>query len=435
METLDLLLILLVVAIAGIVLNFILILFLLGRKGGSSQNISELKFQMEQNMRDEMQRSRTELDQSLSTTRIELRETLQSMSQIQTAQLESFEMKQNELNKETGVQMDAIRNTMERKIGELQESNDKKLDEIKIIVDDKLKESVENRFNESFKGISDRLDQVHQGLGEMQKLATGVGDLKKVLSNVKTRGNLGEMQLENILNDSLAPEQFEKNAATVKGSLNRVEFAIKLPGKEQNENILLPIDSKFPIESYERLLDAYEEGDSAKIESYKKELERSAKNNAKDINSKYINPPYTTDFGIMFIPTEGLYAEILRIPGLFEQIQREYKVTIVGPVNLMAFLNSLQMGFRTLAVEKRSSEVWELLGSIKTEFEKFGDVLEKTQKKIDEASRTLGTADVRTRAINRKLRGVEEITSSDAQRILWGDYDFNDEDYADLENN
>ncbi|NLI62930.1 MAG: DNA recombination protein RmuC [Methanosarcinaceae archaeon] len=427
--------ILLVVAIAGIVLNFILILFLLGRKGGSSQNISELKFQMEQNMRDEMQRSRTELDQSLSTTRIELRETLQSMSQIQTAQLESFEMKQNELNKETGVQMDAIRNTMERKIGELQESNDKKLDEIKIVVDDKLKESVENRFNESFKGISDRLDQVHQGLGEMQKLATGVGDLKKVLSNVKTRGNLGEMQLENILNDSLAPEQFEKNAATVKGSLNRVEFAIKLPGKEQNENILLPIDSKFPIESYERLLDAYEEGDSAKIESYKKELERSAKNNAKDINSKYINPPYTTDFGIMFIPTEGLYAEILRIPGLFEQIQREYKVTIVGPVNLMAFLNSLQMGFRTLAVEKRSSEVWELLGSIKTEFEKFGDVLEKTQKKIDEASRTLGTADVRTRAINRKLRGVEEITSSNAQRILWGDYDFNYEDYADLENN
>lgn len=435
METLDLLVILLVVAIAGIVLNFILILFLLGRKGGSSQNISELKFQMEQNMRDEMQRSRTELDQSLSTTRIELRETLQSMSQIQTAQLESFEMKQNELNKETGVQMDAIRNTMERKIGELQESNDKKLDEIKIVVDDKLKESVENRFNESFKGISDRLDQVHQGLGEMQKLATGVGDLKKVLSNVKTRGNLGEMQLENILNDSLAPEQFEKNAATVKGSLNRVEFAIKLPGKEQNENILLPIDSKFPIESYERLLDAYEEGDSAKIESYKKELERSAKNNAKDINSKYINPPYTTDFGIMFIPTEGLYAEILRIPGLFEQIQREYKVTIVGPVNLMAFLNSLQMGFRTLAVEKRSSEVWELLGSIKTEFEKFGDVLEKTQKKIDEASRTLGTADVRTRAINRKLRGVEEITSSNAQRILWGDYDFNYEDYADLENN
>jgi len=434
-ETLDLLVILLVVAIAGIVLNFILILFLLGRKGGSSQNISELKFQMEQNMRDEMQRSRTELDQSLSTTRIELRETLQSMSQIQTAQLESFEMKQNELNKETGVQMDAIRNTMERKIGELQESNDKKLDEIKIVVDDKLKESVENRFNESFKGISDRLDQVHQGLGEMQKLATGVGDLKKVLSNVKTRGNLGEMQLENILNDSLAPEQFEKNAATVKGSLNRVEFAIKLPGKEQNENILLPIDSKFPIESYERLLDAYEEGDSAKIESYKKELERSAKNNAKDINSKYINPPYTTDFGIMFIPTEGLYAEILRIPGLFEQIQREYKVTIVGPVNLMAFLNSLQMGFRTLAVEKRSSEVWELLGSIKTEFEKFGDVLEKTQKKIDEASRTLGTADVRTRAINRKLRGVEEITSSNAQRILWGDYDFNYEDYADLENN
>ncbi len=422
MDTSDLLMILVFLVFLVVVVNFILTLILFGRRG-SSENVSELKFQMEQNMREEMHRSRAELDQTLSTTRIELRETLQSISQIQTTQLESFEMKQNELNKDTRMQMDAIRITMEKNMVNLQESNDKKLEEIKVVVDDKLKESVENRFNESFKGISDRLDQVHQGLGEMQKLATGVGDLKKVLSNVKTRGNLGELQLESILDDYLAPEQFIKNAAPVKGSLARVEFAIKLPGREQNENVLLPIDSKFPISSYERLLDAYDEGDPVKIETYKKEIERSVKSNAKDINMKYINPPETTDFGIMFVPTEGLYAEILRIPGLFEQIQREYKVAIVGPVNLMAFLNSLQMGFKTLAVEKRSSEVWELLGSIKTEFNKFEDILVKTQRKIDEASKTLGTADVRTRAINRKLRGVDEISSSDAQKLLWNGYE------------
>lgn len=419
MEIFHLIVIFSIIIITGLFINFAVLLSLLGKKKSDSGDL-------EQYMREEMHRNRSELEQSLSTTRLELSDTLQSMSFAQAQQLESFESKQNELNKDTRMQMDAIRETMEKKIGDLQEANNKKLDEIKVVVDDKLKDSVESRFNESFKGISDRLDQVHQGLGEMQKLASGVGDLKKVLSNVKTRGNLGEIQLENILNDFLAPEQFEKNAAPVKESSYRVEFAIRLPGKEPNENVLLPIDSKFPISSYERLLNAYEQGDASNVTNSIKEIERDVRNNAKDIYTKYISPPETTDFGIMFIPAEGLYAEILRIPGLFDQIQKTYRVTIVGPTNLMAFLNSLQMGFRTIAVEKRSSEVWELLGSIKTEFEKFGDILEKTQKKLDEASKTLETADTRTRAINRKLRNVEELTTENAQKILWDEYGIDD---------
>jgi len=284
-------------------------------------------------------------------------------------------------------------------------------------VDEKLQETVEKRFNESFKLISERLEQVHKGLGEMQTLASGVGDLKKVLTNVKTRGNLGEIQLGAILEQILSPEQYEQNATVKKGSLERVEYVVKLPDKNtENELVLLPIDSKFPIEDYQRLLDAYEH--SKDVDLIAKQFENSVKKNAKDIRDKYINPPITTDFAIMFVPTEGLYAEILRRQGLFEILQRDFKITVVGPTNLVAFLSSLQMGFRTLAIEKQTSKVWETLGTVKNEFGKFGDVLEKAKKKLQEASNVIDHAGIRTRAIERSLRTVQELPQGETTPLL-----------------
>ncbi len=253
----------------------------------------------------------------------------------------------------------------------------------------------------------------------MQNLASGVGDLKKVLTNVKTRGNMGEIQLGNILEQILSPEQYIQNAAVKEGSMQRVEFAVKLPGTE-DKPVLLPIDSKFPNEDYQRLLEAYDNASENQkdIESAAKQFENSVKKNAKDIKDKYINPPFTTDFAIMFVPTEGLYAEILRKTGLFELLQRDYRITVVGPTNLVAFLSSLNMGFRTLAIEKRSSEVWQILGATKTEFGKFGDILEKTKKKLVEATNVIDQAGVRTRAIERKLGTVQELPEEDSIKIL-----------------
>ncbi|MEG2070595.1 MAG: DNA recombination protein RmuC, partial [Bacteroidales bacterium] len=311
---------------------------------------------------------------------------------------------------------------VESKIGSLQEENSKKLDEMRKVVDEKLQDTLEKRFNESFKMISDRLEQVHKGLGEMQTLASGVGDLKKVLSNVKTRGNLGEIQLGAILEQILSPEQYKQNAIIKPGSQERIEYAIKLPGRNKDDqSLLLPIDSKFPIEDYQRLMEFYDHtsGQELKmLETVSKQFENAVKKNAKDIRDKYINPPFTTDFAIMFVPTEGLYAEILRRTGLFEQLQREYKITVVGPANLVAFLSSLQMGFKTLAIEKRSSEVWEVLGAVKTEFGLFGNVLEKTKKKLQEASHVIDQAGVRTRVIERKLRTVQELPQAETTAIL-----------------
>ena len=306
--------------------------------------------------------------------------------------------------------MREIRETIERRLKIIGDDNAKRLEEMRKTVDEKLQESVEKRFNESFKLISERLEQVHRGLGEMQTLASGVGDLKRVLTNVKTRGNLGEIQLGSILEQILSPEQYVKNASVRQGSQERVEFAICLPGYD-NKPLLLPIDSKFPIEDYQRLLDAYEA--NADIDSALRQFEASVKKNAKDIRDKYVNPPVTTDFAIMFVPTEGLYAEILRKNGLFELLQRDYKITVVGPTNTAAFLSSLQMGFRTLAIEKRSSEVWELLGAVKTEFGKFGEVLDRVKNKLDAASKEIDSAGVRSRAIERRLRGVEELPSAE----------------------
>jgi DNA recombination protein RmuC len=328
-----------------------------------------------------------------------------------------------------------IRETVEGKLQTLQDGNDKKLEEMRKVVDEKLQETVEKRFNESFQIISNQLEQVHKGLGEMQTLASGVGDLKKVLTNVKTRGNLGEIQLGAILDQILAKEQYEENVSVRENSLERVEFAIKLPGRsEDNRPLLLPIDSKFPNEDYQRLLEAYDNAASMSpkdVETISKQFENSVKKNAKDIRDKYIDPPATTDFAIMFVPSEGLYAEILRRAGLFETLQRDFKVTVVGPANLVAFLNSLQMGFRTLAIEKRSSEVWEILGAVKTQFGTFGDILNKTKKKLQEATNTIERASIRSRAIEKKLRTVQELPHDQTAGIL-GDAFESEQDDNDL---
>jgi DNA recombination protein RmuC len=283
-----------------------------------------------------------------------------------------------------------------------------------MTVDEKLHATLEKRLGESFKQVSDRLEQVHKGLGEMQTLASGVGDLKRVLTNVKTRGMVGEIQLENLLEQLLTPDQVVKQFKPREGTADVVEFAVKIPSKDDKDgSIYLPMDAKFPLETYQRLMDAVEEGDAELVKKITRELEQVITFEAKKIRDKYINPPVTTDFAIMFLPIEGLFAEVLRIPGLWETLQREYRIVVTGPTTLAALLNSLQMGFRTLAIEQRSSEVWQLLGAVKTEFGKFGDILDKTQKKLQEASNTIEQAAVRGRAIERKLKSVQELPAAD----------------------
>ncbi|MBR3172769.1 DNA recombination protein RmuC [Candidatus Saccharibacteria bacterium] len=300
----------------------------------------------------------------------------------------------------------------------LQTGNEKKLEEMRETVDEKLKTSVEKRFNESFKSISTQLTQVYQGLGEMKNLATGVGDLKKVMEGVKTRGIYGEVQLGAIMEDILNKSQYEENIATKKGSADRVEFAIKMPGKDGESAIYLPVDSKFPVENYSRLLAAYENGDKAEIEKYSKALANDVKEQAKKISTKYLDPPMTTDFGIMFVPTESLYAEILRIPGLSDEIRQKHHVSIASPSTLPVALNSLLMGFRTVAIEKRSSEVWQTLGAVKTQFGKFGDLLEGVQKKLQESANKIENAKTTSRQIERKLKNVEELPESESVKLI-----------------
>ncbi len=313
--------------------------------------------------------------------------------------------------------LENIRLSMEKKIGELTKDNNRQLEEMRKTVDEKLQKTLDDRITQSFKLVNDRLEQVYKGLGEMQNLAAGVGDLKKVLSNVKTRGILGEVQLGAILEQILSPEQYAENVITRSTGADRVEFAVKLPGEDER-TVWLPIDAKFPADSYSRLVDAYETGDGAVIEEAAKNLERVIKSEAKDIHTKYIEPPYTTDFGIMFLPFEGLYAEVVR-RGLLDVLQREYKVNIAGPTTMAALLNSLQMGFKTLAIQKHSSEVWEVLGAVKTEFANFSSVLGSARKRLrmadEELEKLIGT---RTRAIERKLRGVESLTAADSAEVL-----------------
>ena len=363
----------------------------------------------EQLIREEMERNRQSYSSSEKEARRELTEALR--------QFEST----------TERRMDRMREVMELKMAQLQTDNNKRLDQMRETVDEKLHKTLENRLGESFKQVSERLEQVHKGLGEMQSLAAGVGDLKKVLSNVKTRGTLGEYQLENILEQILAPEQYGKNVMTRPGSQERVEFAVKMPGRQENgEPVWLPIDAKFPTEDYQQLLQAYETSDLDAIADNQRKLTLRIKSDAKHIRNKYIESPYTTDFGVLFLPFEGLYAEVLRLD-LFETLQREYKVMIAGPTTLAAFLNSLQMGFRTLAIEKRSSEVWQLLGAVKSEFGKFGGILDKTKKKLEEASRVIDSAGTRTRAIERRLRDVQEMPETETRQLLGREYDLKEE--------
>ncbi len=313
--------------------------------------------------------------------------------------------------------LEAIRQTMERRLSAIQTENAEKLAEMQKVVDEKLQKSLETRITESFKLVSGQLEQVYKGLGEMQNVASGVNDLKKVLSNVKTRGILGETQLGAILSEILSPEQYACDIATKKDSRDRVEFAIRLPGDGEMP-VYLPIDAKFPGETFAALQDAYEQGDPNAVAQAAKMLEIRLKAEAKDIHDKYIDPPHTTDFGILFLPFEGLYAEAVN-RGLIEELQRTYRVNVTGPSTMAAFLNSLQMGFRTLAIQKRSGEVWQVLGAVKTEFEKFGDILESSQKKLrqvnDELDTLIGT---RSRAIARKLKDVERLDTPDANRFL-----------------
>ena len=338
-----------------------------------------------------------------------LENTLNSFNENMIKSLDNLSQLQNE-------KLSQLKETTEEKFTELTKSTEENLEKMRVTVDEKLQSTLEKRLGESFKMVNDRLEQVYKGLGEMQTLANGVGDLKKVLSNVKTRGVLGEIQLERILEQFLAQEQYDKNVITKKGSRETVEFAIKLPGKDElKETIYLPIDAKFPLDIYNKLVDAYEEGNQNNIDITSKELEKFIRKSAKDIRDKYIDPPNTTEFGILFLPTEGLYAEVIKRQQLVEDLQRDYKINITGPTTLIALLNSLQMGFKTLAIERHSSEVWKVLGAVKTEFSKFETVLNAAQTKLNQASseidKLVGT---RTRQINRKLESVEKLSHNKA---------------------
>lgn len=360
---------------------------------------------------------RREISTMLMQTREELQNNLGSKitensntQQLQLANLTNInEQKLENTRKSTEEKLELIRRTVEDRLLYMQKDNADKLEKMRITVDEKLQGTLEQRLGDSFKVVNDRLESVYKGLGEMQNLAQGVGDLKKIFTNVKARGTWGEIELGNILEEYLTSDQYLRSAKTKPNATEFVEFAIKLPGKTDGQNVLLPVDSKFPVEDYKRLVDAEEIGDVDTINSARKNLENSIKLFAKDIHDKYIETPYTTDFGIMFLPTESLYCEVLKNTALIETLTQKYRVVVSGPTTFVALLNSLQMGFRTLAIEKRSSEVWKLLGGVKSEFEKFGDLLDKTNKKLQEISNTMERASAKTRTIQRKLKNVEAL--------------------------
>jgi DNA recombination protein RmuC len=388
---------------------------------------------LERELRQELARNRLEAataargdreEQSLALDRLAqtLAAQLAQLGSLQGQQLESFAQQLSRLTQSNEQRFEQLRLAIEARLGAMQADNASKLEEMRKTVDEKLHATLEQRLGDSFKLVSERLEQVHRGLGEMQTLAAGVGDLKKVLTNVKTRGTWGEVQLEALLDQVLTVEQYEKNVATRPKSNDRVEFAIRLPGREMggddNRPVWLPIDAKFPMEDYQRLLEAQDRADPLAVEIAAKALEMRLRDEAKKIRDKYVEPPFTTDFAILYLPIEGLYAEALRRPGLADALQRDWRVSIAGPTTLAALLNSLQMGFRTLAIEKRSSEVWGVLGAIKTEFGKFGEALEATRKKLEQATKSIESAGVRTRQIERKLKGVEALPMLEAQAKL-----------------
>lgn len=341
----------------------------------------------------------------------------QSLGQEGARQREATDQALARFTQDQQQRMAEVRQTLERRLAELQQGNEAKLEQMRATVDEKLHATLETRLGESFRLVSERLEQVHAGLGEMRSLAHGVGDLKRVLGNVKSRGVFGEVQLAAILDELLTPEQYAANVAVRPDSAERVEFAVKLPG-DGGGPVWLPIDAKFPREDYERLLEAQERADAEAAAAAGQALEQRLRLEAKKIAEKYVAPPHSTDFAVLFLPTEGLYAEVLRRPGLFEALQREYRVTLTGPTTLAALLNSLRMGFRTLAIQQRSSDVWKILGAVRTEFGKFGDVLAKTRKKLDEAANVIDNAGVRTRAIQRHLSKVEALDAETSRRLL-----------------
>jgi DNA recombination protein RmuC len=391
----------LLVALAA--LNLLLLIALLFQRGARTR-----LERLERELRDELARSGS-AGRQIDAMRVQLGQLQQALT-----------LGMNQASAALAEQLGALSLANERRLAALQEGNERKLDQMRATVDEKLHATLEQRLGESFKQVADRLEQVHKGLGEMQTLARDVGSLNRVLTNVKTRGIFGEVQLAGLIEQVFVPEQYATNVETVPGSGARVEFAIRLPGSgaEAGRSLWLPIDAKFPRDDYERLLDAQERADKPAVEAAARAVEMRLRAEARTIREKYIAAPHTAEFAILFVPTEGLYAEALRRPGLVESLQRDHRVTLCGPTTLLATLTSLSMGFRTLALERRSAEVWEVLGAVKTEFAKFGDVLARTKKKLDEASGQIELAERRTRAMSRSLRDVEALPDAPARRLL-----------------
>ena len=387
-----------------IVVLLIVVIVLLVRRGASKDStaLADLKAMEERLIRveGEVGKINPSIDRNFRENRKEISENLVRM---QNSNEKSLEL---------------LRTGNEKKLEQMRTSNEKSLEEMRETVDEKLKASVEKRFNESFKSISNQLTQVYQGLGEVKNMTSEVGSLKKVMEGVKTRGIYGEVQLGAIIEDILNKSQYEENVATKKGSSDRVEFAIKMPGKDAESLVYLPIDSKFPVENYSRLISAYDNGGKTEIEKFSKALANDVKEQAKKISTKYLDPPMTTDFGIMFVPTESLYAEILRIPGLSDEVRQKYHVSITSPSTLPVALNGLLMGFKTVAIEKRSAEVWQTLGAVKTQFGKFSDLLEGVQKKLQESANKIESAKTTSRSIERKLKNVEELPESESVKLI-----------------
>lgn len=394
----------------GVIIILLLIIILMPKKNDNLQDSIKL---ISENQK-EIGKYQSENLSQIGTT---IEKSIEASEKSQSGKLEMLEKRFETLEKTNEQKLENMRETMERRLSLIQKDNNEKMDSMRQVVDEKLQKTIDSKMTESFKLVNERLEQVYRGLGEMQTLASGVGDLKKVLSNVKTRGILGEIQLGAILEEILSPEQYETNFATVPGSSNVVEFAIKLPA-DDDKCVYLPIDSKFPSDAYIKLQDAYDTADPAQVKAAVSELTTRIKQFAKDIQTKYVQVPYTTEFAIMFLPFEGLYAEAVK-HGLLEILQREYRVNIAGPSTMAALLNSLQMGFKTLAIQKRSSDVWEILGAVKTEFDKFSDILAGTQKKLNQINtdldKLIGT---RTNVIMRKLRDVEKLDEETSQKLL-----------------
>ncbi len=410
--------------IVSIIVIVLILLLYTRRPAGQSKLIEQATREEFRTAREESAKASRELREEIAAGQKTSTEALvKTISEMGKSQSENFELvakRIKDLTESNEIRIERVRNTINDQLKSLQEGNEKKLDQMRQTVDEKLQNTLEKRLGESFKLVSERLELVHKGLGEMQNLAAGVGDLKKVLTNVKVRGIWGEAQLGSLLEQFLSPEQFEKNVATKRGGSERVEFAIKLPGKdkESDKPVYLAIDSKFPQEDYQKLLEAQEQANPELAEEYSKALEMRIKAEAREIRDKYINPPITTDFAIMFLPTESLFAEILRRPGVTDSIQRQYRVIVTGPTTCAALLNSLQIGFRTLAVEKRTSEIWKILGAVKNEFDKFGGVLSKVRKQLKTASNTIEDTEKRTTIMARKLREVEQLPETESAKLL-----------------